>query len=186
MDEQEGLRKLRDIARLNRESGTSHRSRTLRLAAERAARRSAAGDTGAPKKLANFLFACRLMWEETQDPTALIEALGWLRPRLPSWMEIALVRVLEASRYNDKGEPRRVTTRHDDRERHAVRWMYSKHFKKPDVSWDKAWARAAEELQGHWAEADFETVKKSYAMVQRDLEEGRISIYQIWRNRHLG
>jgi hypothetical protein len=115
------------------------------------------------------LFACRLMWEETHDPTALIEALGWLRPRLPSWPESSLVGVLEASRWNDKGEPRKVIQRHDDRERDAVRWMYVKHFKKPGVSWPEAWARTAEELEGHWAEASFETVKKVYAKVQRKL-----------------
>jgi len=134
----------------------------------------------------SHLFACRLMWQETKDPTALIEALGWLRPRLPRWLETDLARALEASRYNDKGAPRKVIQRHDDRERHAVRWMYVKHFKKPDVSWEEAFARTVEELERHWAAADFDAVKKSYAIVQRDLEEGRISIYQIWHDRHLG
>jgi hypothetical protein len=118
------------------------------------------------------LFACRLMWEETQDPTALIEALGWLRPRLPSWLESSLVGVLEASRY-------------DDRERHAVRWMSVCHFKTPDVSWDDAAWLAVESLKGHWAEAGFEMMKKSYAVVQRDLKNGRLHLYQIWRDRHL-
>jgi hypothetical protein len=132
------------------------------------------------------LFACLLMWEETQDPTALIEALGWLRPRLPSRLEVALVRVLEAARYNDKGEPRKVTKRHTDRERHAVRWMYVRHFLKAGKTFEEAHERAVEALEGHWAEAGYEAVRKSYDMVQRDFEEGRGARYQIWRDRHLG
>ena len=131
------------------------------------------------------LFACRLMWEKTQDPTALIEALGWVRPRLPSWLESFLLGVLEASRYNDKGMPKKVTLQHNGRERHAVRWMSIRYFKTPDVSWDDAAWLAVDSLKGHWAEAGFEMVKKSYARVQRDLENGRIHLYQIWRDRHL-
>jgi hypothetical protein len=131
------------------------------------------------------LFACLLMWEETGDPCALIEALGHVRPRLPSRLERALVGVLEAARYNDKGEPRQVTEQHADRERHAVRWMYVGHFKKPAVTWDEAVARTVDELEGHWAAADFDGVWKSYKKVKADLKKGRIHLYQIWRDRHL-
>ena len=133
----------------------------------------------------SHLFACRLMWEETGDPTALIEALGWLRPRLPSWYKSALARALESSRRNDKGSPRRVTIQHTDRERHTVRWMAVRHFKKPGVSWDKAITHAVDELADHWAGADFETTRKSYHKVQGDLKKGRIALYQIWCDRHL-
>ena len=136
-----------------------------------------------PQRFDRLLFACRKMWEETQDPVALIEALGWLRQSqqpIPSWMESALVRALTAARSHEQAD------RHADNERHAFRWMYVRHFKNAGATWEQAYERAVEALEGTWAAASFDTVKKSYATVQRALKEGRISSFQIWRDHHLG
>ena len=135
-----------------------------------------------PRPLDHHLFACRQMWEQTQDPLALIEALGWVRrsgQSIPSWMEAALVTVLSAARSKAQSE------RHADDERHAFRWLYVRHFRAAGATWDEAYERTVEQLEGTWAEASFDTVKRSYAQVQRDLKAGQISRYQIWRDRHL-
>jgi hypothetical protein len=136
-----------------------------------------------PKSFDSYLFSCLQMWEDTQDPAALIEALGWVRRSqqpIPSWLETALVRVLSAARSDEQAE------RHSDNERHAFRWLYVRHFKKAGATWDEAYAKTSEQLEGTWAEASFETVKKSYATVQRSVRKGHLSRFQIWRDRHLG
>jgi hypothetical protein len=135
-----------------------------------------------PQPLDDHLFACRHMWEQTQDPIALIEALEWVRRSqqlIPSWLEAALVTVLSAARSKAQ------TERHADDERHAFRWLYVRHFRKAGATWDAAYARTVEQLEGTWAEAGFDAVKKSYAIVQRALKEGHISRFQIWGDRHL-
>jgi hypothetical protein len=135
-----------------------------------------------PRPLDHHLFACRRMWELTQDPLALIEALGWVRRSrqpIPSWMEAALVVVLSDARSKAQ------TKRHTDDERHAFRWLYVRHFIAAGATWDEAYEHTVERLEGTWAEAGFDTVKNSYALVQRAVKEGHISRFQIWRDRHL-
>jgi hypothetical protein len=133
-----------------------------------------------PKSLDRHLFACRQMWEQTEDPLALIEALGWVRRSIPSWMEVALVKALHAARSKAQ------TEQHDDNERHAFRWMYVRHFKATGVSYEKAYELTVERLEGTWAEGSYDTVKRSYTIVQHAAKEGHLSRFQIWRDRHLG
>ena len=95
-------------------------------------------------------------------------------------MEAALVTALSAARSKAQ------TERHADDERHAFRWMYVRHFMAAGATWEEAYERTVERLEGTWAEAGFDTVKKSYAIVQHAAKEGHISRFQIWRDRHLG
>jgi hypothetical protein len=133
-----------------------------------------------PERLQQLLSACRHQWELTQDPTALIEALGWVRPRLPSWLEVALVRTLS----NARSKAQRKA--HHDNECHALRYLQVRHCKRAEVTWDAAYALAAHELAGTWASGEPETMKASYLKVKADLDAGKINRYQIWRDRHLG
>jgi hypothetical protein len=127
-----------------------------------------------------LLFACRHQWELTGDPTALIEALGYLRPRLPSWLEVAIVRTLSDAR--NKAQ-RKV---HTDDERHAFRYLQVRHFESAGATWEDAYDQAAEALAGTWAAGEPLTMKASYQKVKADLDAGQINRYQIWRDRHLG
>jgi hypothetical protein len=133
-----------------------------------------------PERLKQLLFACRHQWELMQDPTALIEALGWLRPRLSPWLEVGLVRTLSDTR--KKGQRRA----HLDGERHAIRYLQVRHFKRDETTWDEAYAQAAEALAKTFAAGEPETMAASYKKVKADLDAGKINRYQIWRDRHLG
>jgi hypothetical protein len=128
------------------------------------------------ERLKHLLFACRQQWELTQSPTALIEAFGWLRPRLPSWLEIAIIRALSAGRSKAQRKAQ------FDNERHAMRYLEVKHLKRDETTWDQAYAQAAEALAKTSAAGEPETMAASYKRVKKALDAGEIARYHFWRD----
>ena len=127
----------------------------------------------------------RRTWDETGDPLAVAEAITWVylhRQLIPPWLEEAAIRSLVRERTELQ------TRRHREAMQHWWRWRLVRDGKLANLSWAKAYERAARMLTDGGKPVDEETVKKSYARVQRDIDAKRFGKYWILKDkryRHL-
>src|SRR5262245_26734720 len=113
---------------------------------------------------------CARLWQATGDPAAIIEATNWMfmyRQPPPRWFGAAVWALVK----------RRRTKAHDKRAHEAAvrldRYNAVHDAKASGLTWDQAYARAAETLAGTSAAGDADRMKKSFIAVKRDLKTGR-------------
>lgn len=126
---------------------------------------------------AEKLEQCRRVWEATQDPAALDEAIKWtfhFRQPLEPWIEEAMSQVLMQVRSS------KVAKRHRENFTHLQRYTCVRDLHARGLTWDEAKEAAVNVLaeQGHYIDTD--TVWRSYKRVRKDMRERRTSRYRYW------
>lgn len=139
-------------------------------------------------KFEDRLTACRRTWDDTGDPLAVAEGIGWVhcyQQPIPEWLEEAAVRALMQIRTD------RQAKRHREAMEHLRRWRMVKDVKalEPKLSWTDAAERAAQILAAEGRFIEPGTIWESYKTVQRDMRARRTGKYWTLKDRryrHLG
>jgi hypothetical protein len=118
---------------------------------------------------------CEACWRETGDPLAVSEAQLYAhiyRQPPPKWLTNAVVALAVNSR--GKEPAKRAIEDH----KHFMRYEVVRDATKLD-GWSAGLDRAVEVLARTYAGGDVDTMKRSYALVKRDLEAGRGGKYHM-------
>jgi hypothetical protein len=126
---------------------------------------------------------CQRVWETTQDPLAVAEAITWThhyRQPIEPWVEEAAVRAL--ARVRSKAQ----TRRHRDNMRDFDRYCFIRDAVDGGMTWDRAKKAASKKFR-----VDIETVWSSYKRIKRQFRERQTNRFRYWvlkdiRYRHLG
>jgi hypothetical protein len=112
---------------------------------------------------------CRAGWEATRDPYIAAEALSWAhlhRQPIPAWLHEAMWVVAAGRRGKAHAQRAMVAFKH------LQRYMAVRDFKADGLTWEAAWARAADRCG-----CEVEAAKQSYCRVKADLTRGRHGLY---------